>query len=104
MIYSINYCDMAEQINPLTFARYLRETGWVEIKRKNTSIQLFQLEKENDFFQITIPTDRALSDYKLAMNHAVETLAIAEGKPMEKILLYLLNPCSDILKIRFEKN
>ena len=102
MIYSINYEDMSEQINPFAFVKYLYGTGWVEVKRKNPSIKLYQLEKNKELFQITVPIDRNLNDYKYAMFRAVEILAAAEQKSLEKVLLYLLNPNTDIIKIRFD--
>lgn len=46
---------------------------------------------------------KTLSDYKQAMYKAVETLALAEQKSVEQVMLYLLNPNTDILKIRLEK-
>ena len=37
------------------------------------------------------------------MYDAVETVAEAEGKTVEQVLLYLLNPNADILKIRLDR-
>lgn len=102
MIYSVNYNDLSAQINVWDFARYLKSTGWIEIKRKNPYIKPFQLKNSLGFFQITLPVDKSLSDYKYAMYSSVETLAKAEGKPIEKVLLYLLNPNTDIVKIRYD--
>ncbi len=29
MIYSVNLIDLTENINPLAFAKYLKDTGWI---------------------------------------------------------------------------
>lgn len=64
------------------------------------SVLIFQLQTDFDFFQVTIPMDKGLSDYKEAMYKAVETVALAEHKSIEQVMLFLLNPSADILKIR----
>ena len=48
--------------------------------------------------------DRTLSDYKSAMFDAIETVSVAEKQSTEQLMLYLLNPNTDILKIRLVKN
>ena len=72
-----------------------------QTKREN--IKIFQFERNDEFFQVIIPMDRSLNDYREAMYKAVETVAIAEAKSVEQVMLYLLNPNTDILKIRLEK-
>lgn len=104
MIYSINFMDLTEKISPLAFAKYLKDTGWEQFKSKRAYIKIFQYEKNDDFFQVIVPTEKKLSDYKEAMYKAVETVAVAENKSVEQVMLYLLNPNTDILKIRLEKS
>lgn len=104
MIYSVNFLDLTEKINPLSFVKYLTDTGWELYPSKKTYIKVFQLEKNDNFFQVTIPIDRGLGDYKDAMYAAIETVAIVEGKSVEQVMLYLLNPNTDILKIRLDNN
>ncbi|MCI8293487.1 MAG: hypothetical protein HFH53_08160 [Hespellia sp.] len=103
MIYSVNFMDLTEKINPLAFAKYLKDTGWELFPSKRTYIKIFQYEKNDDFFQIIIPTEKRLGDYKEAMYKAVQTVAKVENKSVQQIILYLLNPNTDILKIRLEK-
>ena len=103
MIYSVNFLDLTEKISPLSFAKYLKDTGWTAFQSKKTYIRIFQYEANNDFFQIIIPMDKNLSDYKEAMYKAVETVAKVENKSIEQVMLYLLNPNTDILKIRLDK-
>ena len=95
--------DLTEKISPLAFAKYLKDMGWEQYQSKRKYIKIFQYEKNDDFFQVIIPTEKKLNDYKEAMYKAVVTVAEAENKSVEQVLLYLLNPNTDILKIRLEK-
>ena len=103
MIYSVNYMDLAEKIDPLAFIRYLKKTGWEAFPTKKNGIEIYQLDNTNGFFQVNIPTKNFFSDYKEAIYRSVQTVAQAEGKTEEQTLLYLLNPNTDILKIRLDK-
>ena len=102
MTYSVNYLDLTEKISPLAFAKYLKDTGWALFQTKRESIKIFQFERNDDFFQVIIPMERRLNDYREAMYKAVETVAKVEAKSIEQVMLYLLNPNTDILKIRLE--
>ena len=104
MIYSVNFMDLTEKINPFAFAKYLKDTGWDSFPTKKTYIKVFQIVKANgDAFQVIIPLDKNLSDYKNAMYEAIETVAFVENQSTEQLLLFLLNPNTDILKIRLDK-
>ncbi len=103
MIYSVNFMDLAEKINPLSFSKYLKDTGWNLFPSKKTYVKIYQYEKEEDFFQVVIPMEKQLADYKEAMYKAVETVAKVEKKSVEQVMLYLLNPNTDILKIRLDR-
>jgi len=103
MTYSVNYLDLTEKISPIAFAKYLKDTGWALFQTKRENIKIFQHERNDDFFQVIIPMERRLNDYREAMYKAVETVAKVEAKSIEQVMLYLLNPNTDILKIRLEK-
>lgn len=103
MIYSVNFIDLTEKISPLAFAKYLKDTGWERFQSRKKYIKIFQYEKNDDFFQVVIPMEKSLNDYKEAMYKAVVTVAEAENRSVEQVMLYLLNPNTDILKIRLEK-
>ena len=103
MIYSVNFMDLTEKISPLAFAKYLKDMGWEQYQSKRQYVKIFQYEKNDDFFQVVIPTEKKLNDYKEAMYKAVATVAEVENKSVEQVLLYLLNPNTDILRIRLEK-
>lgn len=104
MIYSIDFMDLTDQINPHAVVKYLLDTGWLQYKTKKTYIKIFQRNTRNgDFYQVTIPIDKTLSDYKEAMFEAIEQISLFEGQSTEQLMLYLLNPNTDILKIRLQK-
>lgn len=100
MQYTVNYFDFAEKINPFLFSKYLKDTGWEQFPSKRTKVKIYQIENERGFYQVNLPVDRRLSDYKQAMYRAVQTAAEAGDREIQSVLLYLLNPYSDILKIR----
>ncbi len=104
MIYSVNFKDLTEKINPHAFVKYLNDTGWTQWKTKRNYIKVFQKIKEDgEGFQVTIPLDKELLDYKEAIYEAIETVAFVEEQSTEQLLLFLLNPNTDILKIRLDK-
>ena len=103
MIYSVNFVDMTLKLNPLAVTKYLSETNWEQYPIKRNDIKIFQYKKEDLFEQVTIPLDKKLRDYKNAMYDAVCKIAYVEKKSVEQLMLYLLNPNTDILKIRLDK-
>lgn len=103
MIYSVNFVDMTLKLNPLAVTKYLTETNWELYPIKRNDIKIFQYKKEDLFEQVTIPLDKKLRDYKNAMYDAVCKIAYVEKKSVEQLMLYLLNPNTDILKIRLDK-
>lgn len=102
MIYSVNYEELSGRINPFVIKRYLKGNGWIPFKIKRDDISVFQYTKDGQFEQVTIPNDRTLFDYSVALYQAVRTIADVEGRPIEQMLLTLLNPHSDIIKIRID--
>lgn len=103
MIYSVDFLELTEKINPLAFVKYLKDTGWTLFPTKRDYVRIFQLERGDSFYQVTVPTNKILRDYQEAMYKAVSIVADAESKSIEQMMLYLLNPNTDILKIRLDK-
>lgn len=103
MIYSVNFVDMTWKLNPLAVTKYLSETNWELYPIKRNDIKIFQYKKEDLFEQVTIPLDKKLRDYKNTMYDSVCKIAYVEKKSVEQLMLYLLNPNTDILKIRLDK-
>jgi len=57
MIYSVNYMDLTEKINPFNFAKYLIDTGWSiyptkRKKNKNISIKKRYRQKISSYYSI----------------------------------------------------
>lgn len=105
MIYSVNFMDLTEKINPHAVVKYLKDTGWIPYKTKKEYVKIFQrITEKEEFYQVIIPIDKTLADYKKAMFDAIEQIALLEGQSTEQLMLYLLNPNTDILKIRLQKN
>lgn len=94
---------MTLKLNPLAVTKYLSETNWELYPIKRNDIKIFQYKKEDLFEQVTIPLDKKLRDYKNAMYDSVCKIAYVEKKSVEQLMLYLLNPNTDILKIRLDK-
>ena len=103
MIYSVNFLDLTEKINPLAFSKYLKDTGWNLFQTKRKDVKVYQYEKDDEFYQVTVPLEKRLADYKDAMYKAIITVAEVEKKSIEQVMLYLLNPNTDILKIRLDR-
>jgi hypothetical protein len=103
MIYSVNFLDMAVRLNPIAVCQYLEQTEWRRVPFKRDDVKIYQYDKEDDFRQVNVPMSRELIDYRRAMYDVVENIAGAEGKSVEQVMLYLLNPNTDILKIRMDK-
>lgn len=103
MIYSINFVDMTLKLNPLAVAKYLIDTHWKEYSVKRNDIKIFQYEKDDTFEQVTVPLEKNLRDYKQIMYETICKIAYIEKKSVEQQMLYLLNPNTDILKIRLDR-
>lgn len=101
MIYQTDYEALAAKINPIAFSKYLLDTGWSQFLSKRKDIRIFQ-KNVGTFYQVIIPMDIVLSDYNNALFEACKKVAESESKTVEQLLLYLLNPNADILKIRIE--
>ena len=104
MIYSTDFEELAGKISHIDVAQYLRDLGWNEVATKTNLVNIFQYESPESFFQVDLPTSRDLRDYKNAMFRAVESIARSAMKSTEHVILELLNPLSDILRIRVQES
>ena len=80
MIYSVDMQKVTDDIDPEHFVGYLENTGWKKFPTKRADIKVLQLERGDEFYQVTIPLDKGLSDYYEAMFRAVNEVARAESK------------------------
>lgn len=100
MIYSVNFNELVGKINHIDVARYLCNIGWNEIITKQETVKIFQYRNDNILYQVELPVSRDLRDYKSAMYRVVECIAQSANINVEQIILELINPLSDILKLR----
>ena len=100
MIYSANFEELAGKISHIDVAKYLNDLGWIEFSSKREHVKIFQLDNTNDFFQVDLPVYRYLRDYNSAMFRVMECIAQSTNKSVEQVILELLNPLSDIIRLR----
>ncbi len=94
--------EVASKINPRIFLRYLKGTGWRVLAAHRSDIRILQRDGTAGLEQITLPFDAKLNDYAEAMLRAAQTVAYTAVQPLREVLLSLLNPSADVLKIRVE--
>lgn len=92
MVCFVNREELSGMIDPVAVERYLKEQGWTQFKTKRDDIAIFQYAKDDQFEQVTIPLDRTLSDYSMAMYDMVKTIANFEKKPIEQVLFAFMGP------------
>ena len=103
MIYSVDFKKLTEKINPLSFVKYLKDTGWMQFPTKKTYVKIFQISKsDSDFFQVTIPMNRDLLDYQDA-SIKLQKLSHLGGSINGAIVIIFAYPNTDILKIRLDR-
>ena len=100
MIYSVDFVKLAGNISHIDVSKYLHALSWVEMPTKRKSVKIFQLERNNKFCQIDLPASRDLSDYNAAMYRAIQYIADSIHKSVEQVILELLNPLSDVIRLR----
>lgn len=103
MIYSTDFVQMAGKLSHVEMVKYMKDLGWTEVITKRQFVRVFQITKDDSLYQADIPTSRGLVDYDSAMYSAVENIARASNKSTEQVLLELLNPLSDIIRIRINE-
>ena len=81
---------MIEKIDPLKICTYLSESGWKIFPTQRDYLKIFQYQYQSNFFQVTVPLKRSLSDYEYAMYRVICTIAEKESKSTEEVILLLL--------------
>lgn len=62
----------------------LKADGWKYIPRKRSDIAVFQNEIGDKFFQVTIPLDKNLGDFKEALEMALQEIESFEKEKENK--------------------
>lgn len=70
--------------NPEILVAKLKADGWKYIPRKRSDIAIFQNEIGDKFFQVTIPLDRNLGDFKEALEMALQEIELFEKEKENK--------------------
>jgi len=100
MIYSIDFNEICKSINHIELVKYLTDLGWKSIPTKKNYTKIFQLKMADEIFQVNVPIDNEVADYGSAMFGIAKTLSLTQEKSTEQVVLELLNPMSDILRVR----
>ena len=101
MIYSVDFQEIAGRISYVELCKYVSDLGWNLYAGKTAAgLKIFQKIQNGIVYQIKVPCNRDFSDYPEAIYKAVSTIAEIEGKSVEQIILELLNPLSDIIRVR----
>lgn len=101
MIYSVDLDEMAGRISHIDLCKYVSDLGWKKYTGViRDGVAYYQKTLNDSFYQITIPCDRSFYDYSSSMRKVVSTLSFTESKSEEQVILELLNPMSDILRVR----
>lgn len=104
MIYSANLLDMCNSISNIDVPKYLTDCGWQRIVTKNKVFKIFQFHSEEKLFQVKIPLEKDFVDYSQLMFDVAEKVALVENKTIEQVILELINPMSDIVRVRINND
>lgn len=83
--------EFLDKIDPLSVVKYLEELNWNEFVVKNEYIRVFQNGSDDDFFQVNVPLEKELRDYRYCMRTAVKTIAKFYDKTVIQVISELLN-------------
>lgn len=85
---TIKLAGEIEKINPLALSRYLAQSGWTLFPFKRKDVQVYQYTRDKSFWQVMIPLDKALRDYKQTMFQTLATIAEVENKSIEQVMFF----------------
>lgn len=100
MIYTTDFIKICSSLDHFQIVRFLRGLGWCRIKNKNEQLAIFQKMHDSDLFQIVVPLNSEYADYGEMMYNAATILASEQKRSVEEVILELMNPLSDIVKVR----
>jgi len=105
MIYTSDINHLIANIPIKNIIAYLDDLGWQHVKTKRDEIiKVYSTPSELEHISVTVPLKRDLADYNLAMKHLIGSISEAYKKDIKRIIMELLNPNADILKIRIVSN
>jgi|AGTN01.1.fsa_nt_gi hypothetical protein len=104
MIYTTDFKHICNNINYLEVIKYLNDLSWKRIPNKRSDLKIFQKYYQDELFQVIVPIERDFVDYADSMYDLAVTLSKTENISVERIILELLNPMADILRLRIDND
>lgn len=101
MIYSVDFMEISGKISYIDLCKYVSDLDWhLYTGATAKGLKIFQKRYNDKLYQIKIPCDRNFSDYSEAIYKAISIISLTEEKSTEQLILELLNPLSDIIRVR----
>lgn len=101
MIYSVDFQEISGKISYVELCKYVSDLNWNLYTGKTAAgLKIFQKKCNGKLYQIKIPCTRDFCDYSEAIYNVANIIALTEEKSTEQIILELLNPLSDIIRVR----
>lgn len=88
------------RLNPFEVRQYLKSTGWILAQTRRSNINLFTIERDGKWYEITLPLNREFRDYLDAMNNVVEQIAEVEQRQAVDVIATLTAPLADVVRFR----
>ena len=92
--------DALDNLQPVLAAAYLRAHRWTEHADGDATLSLWTLDTAAGPFEVLLPRTRELRDYALRLAQALQTLEVAEDRPMEAIVEDIVTSATDVIRIR----
>jgi len=96
--------DAFQSLPPREVAAYLRGRGWNEVSRLGAKGSVWVLRTDDqDEYELLLPLDRSLRDFKVRMSEVLTTLEQAEQRSQLEILQDLSTVAGDLVRIRLDR-
>jgi len=92
-----------EALRPLEMAAYLRSHGWREAQVVPGKGSIWSTGANGNTFEILLPLNHNLADYLTRLHQALETLALAEGRPPTQVWEDLTTSGADIVRAAVQR-
>jgi len=89
-----------DSLQPTLAAAYLRAHRWTEHADGDARVSLWTLDTVAGPFEVLLPKTRELRDYALRLAQALQTLEVAEDRPMGAIVEDIVTSATDVIRIR----
>jgi len=100
MLINVRIQRFIDELNIKNFNDYLIANKWKHYKSSRNNINIYQLDAENGFYQLSIPQNRDFIDYNEEVQKSLEILSKVENESIESTLNKITYITSNILKFR----